>query len=130
MTAPLARVLVAKTSLDGHWRGVMAVSKCLRDGGFEVIYLGMASSEVIAATAMQEDVDIVGLNVGGRLEVVERVLDALDVAVPGVPVMAGGTIPPWAAKRLAARDVAVFPPGSSLADIVATARRLAAQRPS
>ena len=110
------RVLLAKTSLDGHWRGVMVVA--LRDGGFEVVNVGMATADAIAAAARDEDVDLVGLNIGGRVEVVERVLDRLAEVAPGVPVFAGGTVPPWAAKRLVARGVEVFTPGSSPADIV------------
>jgi methylmalonyl-CoA mutase, C-terminal domain len=118
------RVLMAKTSLDGHWRGVAVVSRALRDAGFEVVMLGAASADEIVEAALQEDVDIVGLNVGGRVEVVERILDRLAGAAPDIPVMAGGTIAPWARKRLEARGVAVFPPGSSLQAVVDEARRL------
>ena len=118
------RVLLAKTSLDGHWRGVLVVARALRDAGFEVVSLGEATADQIAAAARDEDVDLVGLNVGGRVEVVERVFDRLREIAGDVPVLAGGTIPPWAAKRLAARGVEVFPPGSSSDDIVAAARRL------
>ena len=126
--ADLGRVLLAKTSLDGHWRGVLAVSRALRDAGFEVIGIGHATADEIAATAVQEDVDLVGLNVGGRVEVVERVVATLHAVLPEVPVMAGGTIAPWAARRLEAAGVAVFTPGSSLAAIVDTACRFVEAR--
>ena len=126
MSALPARVLVAKTSLDGHWRGVLAVAQGLRDAGFEVVALGQATADQIAAAAVEEDVDIVGLNVGGRVEVVERVLDALAAVRPGVPVMAGGTIAPSIVRRLESRGVAVFPPGSSIDSIVQCARELSA----
>jgi methylmalonyl-CoA mutase C-terminal domain/subunit len=112
------RVLLAKTSLDGHWRGVLVVARALRDAGFEVISLGEATADQIASAARDEDVDVVGLNVGGRVEVVERVLDRVREVAADVPVIVGGTVPPWAAKRLAARGVEVFPPGSSTDDIV------------
>jgi len=121
-----ARVLIAKTSLDGHWRGVHVVAQALRDGGYEVIVLGMATAEEITAAAVQEDVDIVGLNVGGHVAIVERVLDALEAAGVTAPVMAGGTLPPSARRKLEARGVACFPPGSSLDGIVAAADRLLA----
>ena len=123
------RVIVAKTGLDGHWRGTLLVSRALRDAGFEVIMLGMARSEEIVSAAVDEDADLVGLNVGGRVEVVERILDDLSVAAPGLPVFAGGVVPPWARRRLEARGVEVYPPGSKLDDIVAAARRLTGGSP-
>lgn len=122
------RILMAKTSLDGHWRGINAVSRALRDGGFEVILAGMVNADTIARVAADEDVDIVGLNVGGRVEVVDRILDTLESAGVDAPVMAGGTIPHYAVERLQARGVACFPPGSSLDDIVDHARSLVAER--
>jgi methylmalonyl-CoA mutase C-terminal domain/subunit len=121
---PHARVLVAKTSLDGHWRGINVVARALRDGGFEVILAGMVTATTLVRIAADEDVDLIGLNVGGRVEVVERILDTLEKAGVDVPVMAGGTIPHYAVERLEARGVGCFPPGSSLDDIVAHARRL------
>lgn len=122
-----ARVLIAKTSLDGHWRGVTVVSRALRDAGFEVILAGMATADAIARVASEEDVDLIGLNVGGRVEVVERILDTLQQAGIRLPVFAGGTLPPYAVERLSARQVRCFPPGSSLADIVESARALTAR---
>ncbi len=125
-----ARVLIAKTSLDGHWRGINVVSRALRDGGFEVILAGMVTAETIARVAADEDVDLIGLNVGGRVEVVERILDTLAAHGVTTPVFAGGTIPHYAEARLRARNVACFPPGSSLDDIVECARRLTAITPT
>ena len=121
----MARVLIAKTSLDGHWRGTSVVARALRDGGFEVVFGGMLRPSEIARAALDEDVDLVGLNVGGRVEVVERVLDELESAgLSGIPVFGGCTIPPWAAQRLRARGMHVHPPGSSLEAIVESARAL------
>lgn len=120
----MTRVLLAKTALDGHWRGPLLVAQTLRDAGFEVVMLGMARADEIVAAAVDEDVDLVGLHVGGRVEVVERIVDGLAEAAPGVPVFAGGVVPPWARDRLEARGLEVFPPGSSLAAIVEAARRL------
>lgn len=125
----MARVLIAKTSLDGHWRGTSVVARALRDAGFEVVLGGMLRPSEIARTAMDEDVDLVGLNVGGRVEVVERVLDELEAAGLGdLPVFGGGTIPPWAAVRLRSRGMHVHPPGSSLEAIVESARALTSPR--
>lgn len=118
------RVLIAKTSLDGHWRGVSVVARALRDAGFEVVLLGMATGEEIARAAVDEDVDLVGLNVGGRVEVAERIVATLRDEGLDVPVVAGGTIAPYAVRRLEALGVACFPPGSPLEGVVAAARRL------
>lgn len=116
------RVLMAKSGLDGHWRGIQVVSRALRDGGFEVLLAGMVRADELASTAVQEDVDLIGLHVGGRVEIVERMLKALRDEGVDVPVIAGGVIPPHMARRLEAQGVRTFPPGSKLEDIVQTAR--------
>jgi methylmalonyl-CoA mutase, C-terminal domain len=122
-TAP-KRVLLAKTALDGHWLGLWNVAHALRDAGFEVTLAGMARADEIVAAATQEDVDLVGLHVGGRIEVVERVVAALRSDCPEVPIVAGGTLSPRAVERLVAIGVRAFPPGSRLDDIVSAAREL------
>jgi methylmalonyl-CoA mutase C-terminal domain/subunit len=118
------RILLAKTGLDGHWRGLMVVARALRDAGFEIVMLGMARADEIAQAAIEEDIDLVGLNVGGQVEGVERVLDALRAAGAEVSIIAGGTLSPEACRRLDARGVRTFPPGSGLESIVAAAREL------
>ena len=57
------KVLMAKPGLEGHWRGMVVVSSALRDAGFEVIYGGNMMPVEIATTAVQEDVDVVGLSI-------------------------------------------------------------------
>ncbi len=123
------RILLAKSSLDGHWRGLNVVSRALRDAGFEVIVIGMATSAEIVGAALEEDVDLVGLNVGGRVEAVERIVGELRAAGCDAPIFAGGTIAPSAAKRLNHLGVETYPPGSALGDIVAAARRLTEPAP-
>jgi methylmalonyl-CoA mutase C-terminal domain/subunit len=118
------RVLLAKTALDGHWRGISVVARALRDGGFQVILGGMSTGTEIVRAAIDEDVDLVGLNVGGHVEVAERIIGELRAARADLPIFAGGIIAPWAAKRLKALGVEVFPPGSQLDAIVECARRL------
>ncbi|MCY3564112.1 MAG: cobalamin-dependent protein [bacterium] len=116
---------MAKSSLDGHRRGVAVVARAHREAGFEVILGGMLRPSEMASVAAAEDVDLVGINVGGRVEVVERALDEMEAAGLGdVPVFVGGTVPPQAIPRLSTRGVRVFPPGSSLSAIVEEARRL------
>jgi len=123
------RILMAKTGLDGHWRGPTIVARALRDAGFEVIMLGMASSEDIGRAALDEDVDLVGLNVGGHIDVAVRAVKELHALAPDLPVFAGGTIPPHACRQLESLHVEVYPPGSKLQAIVAAARRLTGLAP-
>lgn len=118
------RILMAKTGLDGHWRGPTIVARALRDAGFEVIMIGMANTQDIVRAAVDEDVDLVGLNIGGHIDVALRAVNLVRDARPDVPVFAGGTVPPHAKKQLEALNVEVFPPGSQLAAIVEAAERL------
>ena len=111
---------MAKTSLDGHWRGVAVVTTALRDAGMEVTYGGMLTAQQIAEAAMQEDVDVVGINIGGRLGAVEELMRFLqEKGLGGVLVVAGGTIPQEDFQHLHDIGVAgIFPPGSTLESIV------------
>lgn len=115
------KVLMAKTSLDGHWRGIAMVSTALRDAGMEVIYAGELTAEQIVNAAVQEDVDVIGLNIGGRYAIVERSMALLrQKGLSNMVVVAGGTIPPEDIEVLIGMGVdGVFPPGSRLDDIVA-----------
>jgi methylmalonyl-CoA mutase C-terminal domain/subunit len=105
---------MAKTSLDGHWRGVAVVTTALRDAGMEVIYGGQITAREIVAAALQEDVDVVGLNIGGRYGSVKEIMDRLrSSGLNKVLVVAGGTIPPEDIPMLKEMGIAeVFPPGS------------------
>jgi len=74
------RVLVAKPGLDGHDRGAKVVARALRDYGMEVIYTGIRQTpEMIAQSALQEDVDIVGLSIlsGAHLELFPLIVEQL-----------------------------------------------------
>jgi len=124
MQSKQKRILMAKTGLDGHWRGPTLVARALRDAGFEVIMLGMASSDDIGRAAIDEDVDLVGLNIGGHIDVAVRAVKELQALAPDLPIFAGGTIPPHACRQLEALNVEVYPPGSKLQAIVEAANRL------
>jgi methylmalonyl-CoA mutase, C-terminal domain len=91
------RVLVAKPGLDGHDRGAKVVARALRDHGMEVIYTGLRQTpEMIAQSALQEDVDVVGVSIlsGAHLELFPLVLEQLrQKGLDNVLVMAGGIIP-------------------------------------
>ena len=90
------RVLIAKPGLDGHDRGARVVAYGLRDAGFEVIYTGLRQTpEQIAAAAVQEDVDVVGLSVlsGAHLALTRKVLEQLREQGAGdIPILVGGMI--------------------------------------
>ncbi|MFM8311071.1 MAG: cobalamin B12-binding domain-containing protein [Ilumatobacteraceae bacterium] len=113
------RVVVAKPGLDGHDRGAKTITRALRDHGFEVIYTGLHQTpEQIAETAMQEDVDAVGLSLlsGAHLTLFPRVMAELRSRGLGdLLVFGGGVIPDADARALREQGVAeIFGPGSSL----------------
>ena len=113
------RIVVAKPGLDGHDRGAKTITRALRDHGFEVIYTGLHQTpEQSAETALQEDVDAVGLSLlsGAHLTLFPRVMEELrsrDLA--DMLVFGGGVIPDADARTLREQGVAeIFGPGSSL----------------
>ena len=113
------RVVIAKPGLDGHDRGAKVIARALRDAGFEVIYTGLHQTpEQIAETALQEDVDAVGLSLlsGAHLTLFPRVMAELrDRGLGDVLVFGGGVIPDSDARHLREQGVAeIFGPGSSL----------------
>jgi len=117
------RVLVAKPGLDGHDRGAKIVARALRDAGFEVIYTGLHQTpEQIVATAVQEDVDAVGLSVlsGAHNYLFKRVLDLLrEKGAEDIAVFGGGIIPQEDIQALKALGVnELFTPGTSTQDII------------
>ena len=117
------RVLVAKPGLDGHDRGAKVISRGLRDAGMEVIYTGIRQTpEQIAATAVQEGVDVVGLSClsGAHNHLFPRVVEALNEKKAGdIPVFGGGIIPVDdipGLKKAGIREI--FQPGTTIQDIV------------
>ncbi|HLB28720.1 MAG TPA: cobalamin B12-binding domain-containing protein [Dehalococcoidia bacterium] len=117
------RVLVGKVGLDGHDRGAKVVARALRDAGMEVIYTGIRQTpEMIAETALQEDVDVVGLSIlsGAHLEVFPRVVEELRRRGKGeVLLLAGGIIPQEDIPALEAVGFAgLFGPGTRTQEIV------------
>lgn len=117
------RILVAKPGLDGHDRGARVVARAFRDAGFEVIYSGLHQTpEQIVATALQEDVDLIGLSClsGAHMYLFRRVLEVLkEKRADDIPVIAGGIIPKEDIPKLKEFGIKeVFLPGSSLEEIV------------
>ena len=128
MNSKKIRVLVAKPGLDGHDRGAKVVARALRDAGMEVIYTGLhQTAEQVAETALQEDVDVVGLSVlsGAHLTVVPDVKERLrEKGMGEVLLLAGGIIPEEDEALLLEKGAAdaVFTPGASLESIVSYIR--------
>ena len=116
------RVVVAKPGLDGHERGAKVVARSLRDAGFEVIYTGLHQSPAaVASTALQEDVDAVGLSIlsGAHNVLFPAVRKALDEAgLTDVLLFGGGIIPEGDITGLLDGGTsAIFGPGTSTPDI-------------
>ena len=125
MIAPVDRryrIVVAKVGLDGHDRGAKVISRALRDAGFEVIYMGLRQTpEQVAETALQEDVDGVGLSLlsGAHMTLFPRVMEELrNRGLDDVVVFGGGIIPQPDIDKLKEQGVAeLFTPGSTMASI-------------
>ena len=133
MTAPPIRVLMAKIGLDGHDRGVKVVARALRDAGMEVVYTGLHRSPAeVARTALDEDVDAIGVSVlsGAHMTIFPRLLEQLrDEGAEDVLVIAGGTILPEDATALEELGVAkVFGVDTPLPEIVGFIRDSVGER--
>ncbi len=125
-TKPLSRpirVLVAKPGLDGHDRGAKVVAAALRDAGMEVIYTGLHQTpEMIAAAAVQEDVDVVGLSIlsGAHMTLFPRVRQLLDAQGRQDILLTGGGILPTedvaALEKLGTGRL--FGPGTPTTDLI------------
>lgn len=123
MTDRRFRILIAKPGLDGHDRGAKVVARALRDAGYEVIYTGLRQTpEQIAAAAVQEDVDAVGLSIlsgahNSLLPEIARLLRA--EGADDILVFAGGIIPEADIAGLKGAGIdAIFLPGTSTRSIV------------
>lgn len=127
------RVLVAKPGLDGHDRGAKVVARALRDSGMEVIYTGLRQTpEMIAQSALQEDVDVVGVSIlsGAHLELFPLILEQLrEKGLENTMVLAGGIIPEEDHPALQQMGVlGVFGPGTPTSEIADFIRKAMAEK--
>ena len=127
------RVLIAKPGLDGHDRGAKVVARALRDAGMEVIYTGLRQTpQQVAAAAVQEDVDAVGLSIlsGAHNKLFPEIMKELrDRGGNDIIVFAGGIIPQQdidGLKKLGIREI--FLPGTPTHATVDAIRRAVAER--
>jgi methylmalonyl-CoA mutase C-terminal domain/subunit len=117
------RVLIAKPGLDGHDRGAKVLVRALRDAGIEVVYTGLFQTpEMIAAAALQEDVQVIGLSIlsGAHMALFPKIMDELHTRdLDDILVVAGGTIPKADIPAIKALGIdEVFGPGTPLSSIV------------
>jgi (2R)-ethylmalonyl-CoA mutase len=104
------RLLLAKPGLDGHSNGAEQIAVAARDAGFEVVYDGIRSTPAqIASTALDEDVDVVGISIlsGSHLELVPEILSQLRSRGVDVPVVVGGIIPEGDQAKLREAGIAL-----------------------
>ena len=122
MTQKKIRVLMAKVGMDGHDKGALAVTGALRDAGMEVIYTGLRRKvQQVVNTAIQEDVDIVGLSIlsGTHLNVAAKVIDKMKELEIDKPVIIGGVIPDEDVPKLKEIGVAaIFTQSSSFEEMI------------
>lgn len=127
------RVLIGKPGLDGHDRGAKVTARALRDAGMEVIYTGLRQTpEMVVEAALQEDVDAIGLSIlsGAHMPLMGRIMELMaENDMNDVPVFVGGIIPDDDVDPLREMGVAaVFGPGTSLDDVIASFRQAIAAR--
>ncbi len=128
MADRVIRILIAKPGLDGHDRGAKVVARALSEAGFEVIYSGLHQTpEQVAETAVQEDVDVVGLSIlsGAHMTLFPEVQKLMAEKGAGdVMLFGGGIIPEEDIAALKSQGVAeIFTPGAPLAEIVSFIRQ-------
>lgn len=124
------RILVAKVGLDGHDRGIKVVARILRDAGYEVIYTGLFQTpQTVAAAAVDEDVDAIGLSMlsGAHMTLAPLVVDEVRKLGSEIPVVVGGIVPNQDVEPLMEAGIAaVITPGASAEQVVETIRAVLA----
>lgn len=117
------RILVAKPGLDGHDRGARVIARAFRDAGFEVVYTGCHQTpEQIVSTAIQEDVDLIGLSIlsGAHTYSFPRVMELLkEQHAEDIQVIGGGIFPLEDIPKLKSEGIKeIFEPGAKLQEII------------
>lgn len=137
MTAPAPfatvtpRVLLTKSFIDSHDRAIATIAMALRDAAMEVILIDYETPEDVVSTAIQEDVDVIGISFmsGGQVQTTEKIMQIMrDQGVADIPVVIGGTIRPFDVEPLEQAGVkSIFRGGAKMADVVETFFSLAAE---
>jgi len=127
------RVLIAKPGLDGHDKGAKVIVHALKEAGMEVLYTGLHKTiDEIVNTALEEDVDVVGLSVysGAHLPLSKKLMEQIkENRHTDKLVLVGGNIPLGDVKVLKEYGVAeVFPVGAKLDEIIEFIKRRVGER--
>lgn len=127
------RVLISKAGLDGHEVGAKVVARALADAGMELIYTGLRQTpEMIVDTAIQEDVDVIGISIlsGAHMFFLPEILKLLaEKNADDIPVIAGGVIPVEDIGELKKAGIKeIFPAGSTMQEIVSYVKKLYQER--
>jgi methylmalonyl-CoA mutase C-terminal domain/subunit len=123
MSEKKIRVLMSKPGIDGHWRGGIVVSRAIRDAGMELIFGGFQNTQQIVESAIQEDVDVIGLSIhsGAHFAYTQQVIDLLKErgVLDNIMILVGGVVPAKDFSKLKEMGVAnIYGPGSMTSDIV------------
>lgn len=128
------RILLAKSQIDAHDRGVRYIARKLVEAGQEIIFIRYGVPDEIVNAALQEDADIIGISfsTGTPLTVVLRVMNLLkEQGIQDKVVIVGGIVPDDIVPKLVKAGVAgVFGPGSDPAEIIDTIKRFVSKKPS
>jgi len=127
------RILIAKPGLDGHDRGAKFIARVLKDEGFEIVYTGLhQTAEQIVMSALQEDVDVIGLSIlsGGQIPLMTQIVQMMrEKNLDDRLLIVGGIVPKNDRKVLEGLGVSgVFGPGSNSKEIVQFIKRALGER--
>jgi len=123
------KVIIAKPGLDGHDRGAKVIAQALRDAGMEVVYTGLHQTpEMIVRTAIQEDVDLIGISIlsGAHMTIIPKIIEKMKESGIGNKILfVGGIIPEEDAQKLKEIGVSeVFGPGTPTSTVVECIKKL------
>ena len=114
---------MSKPGIDGHWRGGIVVSRAIRDAGMELIFGGFQNTQQIVESAIQEDVDVIGLSIhsGAHFAYTKQIIDLLKErgVLDNIMILVGRVVPAKDFSKLKEMGVAnIYGPGSMTSDIV------------
>ncbi|PIX27061.1 MAG: methylmalonyl-CoA mutase [Chloroflexi bacterium CG_4_8_14_3_um_filter_45_15] len=124
------KILLARFDLDGHDKGIVFIMNALRNAGMEIVYIHFSNSKEIVKSAIQEDVDLIGItsSLGQHLLVSSMLMEELNNNRTNIPVIIGGVIPNIDVPKLINMGIKkVFGPGSTPQEAVAFASQITGQ---